>query len=242
MTSLRGRTSSSLTPTTYSNSSTKAPTSPASTGPTHGSSLSKPEDHLQQQPKRSPRSVRHLLFERSIPIQRLGLWVDRKRRLTLDFDGNLRLYTLGSGGAWGVTWQAIAQSCRVHGACGANSLCVQSQQGRTCACPRGFVVSDPCDLSRGCEPTFKNSCPTTRNNTRFLPLPRVDFYGYDLNYTKNKSLGWCKGWCLRSCDCKGILYRQGLCYTKALLLTGRRSSSPGAGLFHYRWCFFYRLQ
>ncbi|KAK1260956.1 putative receptor protein kinase ZmPK1 [Acorus gramineus] len=126
-----------------------------------------------------------------------------KRRLTLDFDGNLRLYSLGSGGAWGVTWQAIVQSCRVHGACA--------------------------DLQG-----FNYSCPTTRANTRFLPLPRVDFYGYDLNYTSNKNLSWCKGWCLRSCDCKGILYRHGFCYTKALLLNGRRSSSPGAGTVYLK--------
>ncbi|XXG75308.1 hypothetical protein AAC387_Pa07g3841 [Persea americana] len=41
------------------------------------------------------------------------------RRLTLDFDGNLRLYSLNeSTGLWGVSWAAFAQECNVHGICG----------------------------------------------------------------------------------------------------------------------------
>ncbi|KAK5831888.1 hypothetical protein PVK06_015687 [Gossypium arboreum] len=46
------------------------------------------------------------------------------RRLTLDFDGNLRLYSLEEQkGIWSVTWQAMSNSCRIHGICGPKSIC-----------------------------------------------------------------------------------------------------------------------
>lgn len=41
------------------------------------------------------------------------------RKLTLDSDGNLRLYSLSKdGGAWSVTWMAFPQPCNAHGVCG----------------------------------------------------------------------------------------------------------------------------
>ncbi|KAH7541834.1 hypothetical protein FEM48_Zijuj02G0009600 [Ziziphus jujuba var. spinosa] len=50
--------------------------------------------------------------------------VVRHRRLTLDTDGNLRLYSFDEKNmTWVVTWQAFSQLCRIHGICGPNSLC-----------------------------------------------------------------------------------------------------------------------
>ncbi|KAJ4844463.1 hypothetical protein Tsubulata_050212 [Turnera subulata] len=48
-----------------------------------------------------------------------------QRRLKLDVDGNLRLYSRGDGGGgtWVVSWQAMTQTCRIHGVCGPSSLC-----------------------------------------------------------------------------------------------------------------------
>ncbi|KAK7817842.1 putative receptor protein kinase zmpk1 [Quercus suber] len=46
-----------------------------------------------------------------------------QRRLTLDTNGNLRLYSLQEmNGSWDwvVTWQAISDPCRIHGICGPN--------------------------------------------------------------------------------------------------------------------------
>nr|CAB3469748.1 unnamed protein product [Digitaria exilis] len=46
------------------------------------------------------------------------------RRLTLDYDGNLRLYSLNStSGNWSISWMAFTQLCDIHGLCGENSLC-----------------------------------------------------------------------------------------------------------------------
>jgi hypothetical protein len=50
-----------------------------------------------------------------------------KRRLTIDYDGNLRTYSLNaSSGRWIVTWEAIAKMCNVHGLCGQNGICKYS--------------------------------------------------------------------------------------------------------------------
>ncbi|KAK1290624.1 putative receptor protein kinase ZmPK1 [Acorus calamus] len=160
-----------------------------------------------------------------------------KRRLTLDYDGNLRLYSLDvTSRMWSVTWQAIVETCKIHGACGPNALCNEIPQGRICSCPPGFVATDPSDMSKGCNQTFTVSCPATRNNTKFLKLTQVDFYGYDLNYTARTSRRNCKHSCLRSCNCKAAMYREdgtGNCYQKALLLNGRHSPNSKGGTTYY---------
>ncbi|GFZ10215.1 hypothetical protein Acr_21g0008140 [Actinidia rufa] len=65
-----------------------------------------------------------------------------QRRLTLDFDGNLRLYSLDEmKGNWTVTWQAISDPCRVHGLCGPNSICSYgSGAGRGCSLCAGELL------------------------------------------------------------------------------------------------------
>ncbi|KAK1313130.1 putative receptor protein kinase ZmPK1 [Acorus calamus] len=156
-----------------------------------------------------------------------------KRRLTLDYDGNLRLYSLDdTSRSWSVTWQAIVETCKIHGACGPNALCNEIPQGRMCSCPPGFVAIDPSDMLKGCNQTFTVPCPATRNNTKFLKLTQVDFYGYDLNYTVRTSRRQCKHACLRSCDCKAAMYREdgtGNCYIKTFLLNGRHSPNTQGG-------------
>ncbi|KAF0920513.1 hypothetical protein E2562_035536 [Oryza meyeriana var. granulata] len=47
-----------------------------------------------------------------------------KRRITIDYDGNFRMYSLNeSTGNWTVTGQAVIQMCYVHGLCGKNGIC-----------------------------------------------------------------------------------------------------------------------
>ena len=68
-----------------------------------------------------------------------------KRRLTLDYDGNLRLYSLNdSDGSWSVSWMAFSQPCEIHGICGWNGICVYTPVP-ACSCPPGYVVRDPTD-------------------------------------------------------------------------------------------------
>ncbi|KAL5981886.1 hypothetical protein ACLOJK_015953 [Asimina triloba] len=144
-----------------------------------------------------------------------------KRRLTLDFDGNARIYSLNEvDGSWEVSSEAIEASCKVHGLCGPNSACVQNP-GRRCSCLPGYKAKDPSDWSQGCEPTFNLSCDA--HAFSFLSLPHVDFYGYELNATANVSLETCKKICLEACSCKAFKYifdGKGLCYPKIQLLSG----------------------
>ncbi|XWS67131.1 hypothetical protein CRYUN_Cryun05aG0260500 [Craigia yunnanensis] len=65
------------------------------------------------------------------------------RRLTIDYDGNLRLYSLNNGsGLWTITWEAVMQLCNVHGLCGRNGICVYTPEPK-CSCPPGYEMADP---------------------------------------------------------------------------------------------------
>ncbi|KAL6192618.1 hypothetical protein ACLB2K_033704 [Fragaria x ananassa] len=66
----------------------------------------------------------------------------RSRRLTLDNDGNLRIYSFDpSLHSWTVVWQSGYELCQVHGTCGPNAICVSD--GATsdyyCVCPPGRI-------------------------------------------------------------------------------------------------------
>ncbi|KAH7567470.1 hypothetical protein JRO89_XS07G0078500 [Xanthoceras sorbifolium] len=152
-----------------------------------------------------------------------------RRRLTLDFDGNLRMYSLkeDATGEWDVSWQLEAQPCKIHGLCGPNSLCSYVPESSTvCFCLPGFKVKNSTDWSYGCELESKLSCNHTE--VVFQELPHVDFYGYDMPIGYNYTFTECKNKCLESCDCQGFMFRyeeRGVydCYSKYALLNGYRS-------------------
>ncbi|XP_028797222.1 putative receptor protein kinase ZmPK1 [Neltuma alba] len=150
-----------------------------------------------------------------------------QRILKLDSDGNIRVYSRRKNDPWYVSWQAISNPCIVHGLCGANSTCVYDPiEGRKCSCLPGYRVKNHSDWSYGCEPTFKLSCD--KNETAFFKLPGVELYGYDFIYKKNISYSDCENECLQDCECRAFQYslnNDGLfqCYTKRVLLNGRRS-------------------
>ncbi|XP_078154093.1 putative receptor protein kinase ZmPK1 [Carex rostrata] len=155
------------------------------------------------------------------------------RRLTLDSDGNLRLYSLNnSSGTWFVTWIAFELLCNVHGLCGMNGLCLYTQSRVTCSCPPNYEVSDPSDWNKGCKPKFKINCHEP-NSTTFVKLPHSDFWGYDLDFEENVSLSHCKNLCKRECTCQAIQYirRIDKCYTKIALFNGKSSISMKGGIY-----------
>ncbi|KAK4781625.1 hypothetical protein SAY86_015727 [Trapa natans] len=131
------------------------------------------------------------------------------RRLTLDPDGNLRLYSLNSSNkAWLVTWQASSTPCSVYGLCGSNSLCGYDRLlGRRCSCIPGHEKVDPVDWSLGCRPIvpLSNMCS---KDVGFMKITHVDFYGYDMdqNEITNKTLVYCRTMCINACSCKGFMY------------------------------------
>ncbi|XP_004291073.1 PREDICTED: putative receptor protein kinase ZmPK1 [Fragaria vesca subsp. vesca] len=129
-----------------------------------------------------------------------------QRRLTIDFDGNVRLYSREKPGEnWKVTWQAFSDPCVIHGICGANSVCsYDPSSGRKCSCLPGYQMQNHTDWSLGCQPEFQFSYG--EGESRFLQLSQVEFYGYDYNEYQNYSYDDCEQRCLELDNCKGFQY------------------------------------
>ncbi|KAG0514869.1 hypothetical protein BDA96_10G230500 [Sorghum bicolor] len=142
------------------------------------------------------------------------------RRLTLDYDGNLRLYSLNKAdGTWSVTWMAFPQLCTVRGLCGENGICVYTPVP-ACACAPGFEVIDPSERSKGCRPKTNISCDAQK--VKFAKLPHTGFNGNDIAAHRFVSLDFCMNKCLHDCNCKGFAYWEGIgdCYPKFALVGG----------------------
>ncbi|PON48874.1 S-receptor-like serine/threonine-protein kinase [Parasponia andersonii] len=148
-----------------------------------------------------------------------------QRRLKLDHDGNLRLYTRKTlEESWEVSWEAFPNPCRIHGICGANSLCKYIPNGRKCSCLPGYKMKNLTDWSYGCEPKFNASC--SKNESRFILIFNAEFYGYDYGIYYNYTYRDCETLCMQLCNCKGFQYSfykdQGYynCFPKMSLLNG----------------------
>ncbi|KAK3040492.1 hypothetical protein RJ639_028777 [Escallonia herrerae] len=154
-----------------------------------------------------------------------------KRRLTMDYDGNLRLYSLNSSsGSWSVSWAALPQPCNVHGLCGRNGICAYTPEPK-CSCSPGYEASDPSDWNQGCKPIFNRTCSDSQ--VKFVEVLHTDYYGFDLNYSNGAiSMEACRDLCLGDCRCEAFSYRltgEGLCYTKSALFNGVQTLSfPGS--------------
>ncbi|XP_058781997.1 putative receptor protein kinase ZmPK1 [Vicia villosa] len=162
-----------------------------------------------------------------------------QRRLTLDFDGNVRVYSRKHGQEkWSISGQFHQQPIKIYGICGPNSFCINNpRNGRKCLCIPGYSRIDSQDWSQGCKPSFQLSCNNkTKSETRFQHLPHVQFqednsygnayYYYQANYTYKQ----CKHLCLRMCQCIAFEYRLAQdgevsydCYVKTQLQNGYSS-------------------
>uniref|UniRef100_A0A2N9HT54 Bulb-type lectin domain-containing protein n=1 Tax=Fagus sylvatica TaxID=28930 RepID=A0A2N9HT54_FAGSY len=162
------------------------------------------------------------------------------RRLTLDPDGNLRLYSLQEmNGVWDwfVTLQAFSDPCKIHGIYGLNGVCSYDHvSGRKCSCLQGFKMKDHTDWSYGCEPEFSVSCDNI-NESSFIQLAHVEYYGSDIDFYQNHTLQLCQDECLKRCNCKGFNYKFSVndsfynCYPKFRLLNGRQSPNFEADFY-----------
>ncbi|KAK8581020.1 hypothetical protein V6N13_144070 [Hibiscus sabdariffa] len=162
-----------------------------------------------------------------------------QRRLKLDFDGSIRLYSLSEGGhSWVVSWQSFPQSCLVHGSCGPNSVCSFIPSfGRKCSCIPGYKMKDSTDWSLGCEPEFDLSCD--ESEVGFLKLGHSEFYSYNYGLFPNYTLERCKKLCLEVCDCKGFQFiaiktnqpYTTYCYPKTQLWNGHHEPSYGGDFY-----------
>ncbi|KAF3330031.1 putative receptor protein kinase ZmPK1 [Carex littledalei] len=147
------------------------------------------------------------------------------RRLTLDHDGILRLYSLNNlTKTWSISWVALSQPCEVHGICGQYGLCMY--QPLRCVCPLGFEILDPNDWRKGCKPTFNVTC-NSAHQVRFIQRTHTDFWGFDFSYTAKLSYDACKKICLHDCSCQAFGYKKGSgeCYPKVSLMNGKFSQN-----------------
>lgn len=160
-----------------------------------------------------------------------------QRRLTLDSDGNLRLYSrkMEDSKGWVVSWQAKSRMCQIHGLCGVNSYCIYDPtSGVKCMCLSGFRQKKIDDWSYGCESEFDGLLCGNGSDVGFIKLNDVQFYGNDVGFFPNVTLEACEKMCLDNCDCKGFQYGHvgndpiPKCYPKTLLINGNYDSSFSA--------------
>uniref|UniRef100_A0A0E0RDA9 Receptor-like serine/threonine-protein kinase n=1 Tax=Oryza rufipogon TaxID=4529 RepID=A0A0E0RDA9_ORYRU len=155
----------------------------------------------------------------------LGEGAGVRRRLTLDTDGNLRLYSLDeTAGTWSVSWMAFVNPCVIHGVCGANAVCLYSP-APVCVCVPGYARADASDWTRGCQPTFNHTDGGggRPRAMKLVALPHTDFWGFDINSSAHLSLHECTARCMSEPSCVVFEYKQGTgeCYTKGLMFNGR---------------------
>eukprot|EP01018_Ginkgo_biloba_P005849 Gb_09242 [translate_table: standard] len=142
------------------------------------------------------------------------------RRLTLDSDGNLRMYSLNSNfSSWNIVWEALQEQCKVHGYCGENAICkIEEDMTKfTCICPPGFRAinqkNSSSDIPLSCEriqPLDQCSSAGTLNsgNFKFITLDYVNFRGGSNQTNRNvKRLEDCESACMENCNCLGFAHK-----------------------------------
>jgi hypothetical protein len=164
-----------------------------------------------------------------------------KRRLTIDPDGDVRIYSLDpSTGGWTVTWAAMAQACSVHGQCGRNAICVY-RPSLSCLCAPGHEMVDRHDWRQGCKPMFSDTTNCSQaalppeQRFKFVEVPHTDFFGYDVAYNTSVTFEHCKKLCLEMCSCAAFSYRPfeglGKCFPKGFLYNGYTSPNFNGNIY-----------
>ncbi|EFJ04701.1 hypothetical protein SELMODRAFT_432161 [Selaginella moellendorffii] len=107
------------------------------------------------------------------------------RRVTLDDNGNLRIYSFSpknKSGSWSIVWQAIMLECDIFGTCGPFTLCTY-RPTKTCSCPPGFHRVDPNNESKGCDYDIPlGACQNSPISVKLVHVNRADYYFNDYNF------------------------------------------------------------
>ncbi|KAJ4961225.1 hypothetical protein NE237_021135 [Protea cynaroides] len=149
----------------------------------------------------------------------------RLRRMTLDNDGNLRVYSLRSrSGTWRIVWQVIQELCTINGVCGPNYICMPNGTISTfCVCPSGFEEQNGICQRR---------IPLTPADSKFLRLDFVTFH--DDQYLQAPNFTSCKDGCLANSNCLAYAVQfngQKFCMHYQSLLYGYWSPGPEVTTF-----------
>lgn len=160
---------------------------------------------------------------------------NRKRRLTLDDDGNLRLYGFDPDlREWTVVWYATHELCTIHGTCGPSAICTGDGSNSTsCICPPGFSpLRNSGYAKEGCEiKTPIRDLP----NSRFIRLDYVNYTSPKELELDGKNLSICQANCTANRNCLGFLFKydgKGTCILKlGQLLNGYWSPGTESAMF-----------
>ncbi|KAL9245508.1 hypothetical protein vseg_019152 [Gypsophila vaccaria] len=100
------------------------------------------------------------------------------RFVKLDDDGNLKIYSVGTGSQTAVaTWAAVNDQCHVFGYCGNMGICSYNDTSPVCGCPsENFVAVDERDSRKGCR--LKEELKDCPNNVTMLEMDHTMFLNY----------------------------------------------------------------
>ena len=156
------------------------------------------------------------------------------RFLRLDFDGNLRAYSVSSGSTTpNDRWSAVADQCEVFGWCGNMGMCSYNDTSPVCGCPsQNFEFVDPNDTTQGCKrKTEIRDCP---GKSTMLQLPHTQFLTYPPEISNEQEqfflgITACGVNCLQGPSCvasTALADGSGLCYLKvSSFVSGYQSSA-----------------
>ena len=126
----------------------------------------------------------------------------RLRRITLDNDGNLRMYSVDpTSKNWTIVWVLVRETCRIHGFCSENSLCYSNGSTATavCVCLPGFKWnSGACQRTTELGFSLKN---------KFLQLDFVDFPDTSKLDLSPLSFQECESRCIKNSSCLAFTYK-----------------------------------
>lgn len=131
---------------------------------------------------------------------------NRTRRLTLNDDGNLRIWSFDPDKKnWVVVWEAFQEICLAHGLCGPSSICYSdgsTESGYECMCPPGFKWGPK---PGSCE---RKTRIKDLGRSKFLSLDYVNYSGGS-NQTDLKiySFDNCRSKCLENPKCLGFGFK-----------------------------------
>ncbi|KAH7656621.1 Non-specific serine/threonine protein kinase protein, partial [Dioscorea alata] len=125
------------------------------------------------------------------------------RRLTLDPDGNLRVYSLHRSGGWRIVWEAVQERCTVKGTCGPNAICVPENYNEpSCVCPPGYRWTNVEQVACVIKTNFSGA------DSKFLRLDFVTFDNGPGTVDRSpQSFDDCQKKCLANSSCAGFSYR-----------------------------------
>ncbi|PON53673.1 S-receptor-like serine/threonine-protein kinase [Trema orientale] len=177
-----------------------------------------------------------LTQENSASLITSDFGLNRSRRLTLDDDGNLRIYGFDPDQrVWTEVWHATHELCTIHGTCGPNAICTSDgSNSSSCVCPPGFNPPTGDPKQGGCQ----RKIPMTEK-TRFIRLDYVNFTASnETTFSQATNLSDCESNCRKNQNCLGYMFKydgKGSCSLKIdpddRLLNGYWSPGTESAMF-----------